>query len=372
MDNISVGSNNNIEQEWQARLIAVGVSVRASAWLNLPQFGVVNFDGKLPENYPNWTKLDEAWQRHRQQISEQQPVMMDKVGSDLLLGCLVAVADDTPLVLGCLIAPPFHEQTAAMVQLSLGWLYYRWDVLRQANDGHSASLLELLGYVLSQSEPREAAQEWINRTAAWAKEVEGAADFLLMLFHMEENTPVFQVMSGVVWVEKGSPELHQAEELAARCAVAAVELHEPNGWALPLLFNGGVRSVLVAHHNTLRLPDESLRIMRASAAVVEPVVSLWQQSDRSLWAHFQTACSDIWAKFVRPGHLLWKAGTAAAMVCLAVLLLVPVDDAVTANLYIEGGSRRVLTAPQNGYLAEVLVRPGDQVSARASPCPFGR
>ena len=68
MDNISVGSNNNIEQEWQARLIAVGVSVRASAWLNLPQFGVVNFDGKLPENYPNWTKLDEAWQRHRQQI----------------------------------------------------------------------------------------------------------------------------------------------------------------------------------------------------------------------------------------------------------------------------------------------------------------
>ena len=125
MDNISVGSNNNIEQEWQARLIAVGVSVRASAWLNLPQFGVANFDGKLPENYPNWTKLDEAWQRHRQQISEQQPVMMDKVGSDLLLGCLVAVADDTPMVLGCLIAPPFHEQTAAMVQLSLGWLYYR-------------------------------------------------------------------------------------------------------------------------------------------------------------------------------------------------------------------------------------------------------
>jgi len=199
LDNISVGSNNNIEQEWQARLIAVGVSVRASAWLNLPQFGVVNFDGKLPENYPNWTKLDEAWQRHRQQISEQQPVMMDKVGSDLLLGCLLAVADDTPMVLGCLIAPPFHEQTAAMVQLSLGWLYYRWDVLRQANDGHSASLLELLGYVLSQSEPREAAQEWINRTAAWAKEVEGAADFLLMLFHMEENTPVFQVMSGGGW-----------------------------------------------------------------------------------------------------------------------------------------------------------------------------
>ena len=363
LDSIPVGSNHGIEQEWQARLVAAGVSIRASAWLNLPEFGTADFNGKLPENYPHRTKLNETWQRYQQQVSEQQPVMMDRVGTDLLLGCLVAVTDDTSIVLGCLIAPPFHEQTAAMVQLSLGWLYYRWDLLRQSDNGRSVRLLELLGYVLSQSKPREAAQEWINRTAAWAKEVEEAADFSLMLFRMKENTPVFQVMSGVVWVEKGSPELHQAEELAARCAVAAAELHEPNGWALPLLFNGGVRSVLVAHHNTLRLPDESLRIMRASAAVVEPVISLWQQSDRSLWAHFQTACSDIWAKFVRPGHLLWKAGTAAAMVCLAILLLVPVDDAVTANLYIEGGSRRVLTAPQNGYLAEVLVRPGDQVSA---------
>ena len=130
MDSIPVGSNHGIEQEWQARLVAAGVSIRASAWLNLPEFGTADFNGKLPENYPHRTKLNETWQRYQQQVSEQQPVMMDRVGTDLLLGCLVAVTDDTSIVLGCLIAPPFHEQTAAMVQLSLGWLYYRWDLLR--------------------------------------------------------------------------------------------------------------------------------------------------------------------------------------------------------------------------------------------------
>ena len=72
MDNISVGSNNNIEQERQARLIAVGF--RAYICLaEPPQFGVVNFDGKLPENYPNWTnwtKLGNGIGR----FPEQQPV----------------------------------------------------------------------------------------------------------------------------------------------------------------------------------------------------------------------------------------------------------------------------------------------------------
>lgn len=365
MDNIFGDSDCNVVQEWQSRLNAIGVLIRATVWLNLPQFGTATFDGKLPENYPNRAKLDETWQRYQQQVSEQQPLIMDKIGTDLLLVCLVATEDNTFMVLGCLIAPPFNEQTAAMVQLSLGWLYYHWGVMHQSDDGRSVRLLELLGYVLSQTKPHEATQEWINRTAAWVKEeIEETADFSLLLFYMKDNTPVFQVMSDVAWVEKGSPELCWAEELAVRCAVTVTELNDPNGWSLPLLFNGKVRSVLVVrHNNTSKLPEASLRIIRASAAVVEPVVLLWWKSDRSLWVHFRTACFDMWKKLVCPGYLLWKVGAIAIAACLVVLLFIPVEDVVTANLYIEGGSRRVLTAPQNGYLAEVLVRPGDKVSA---------
>lgn len=362
LDTISAHSTNRMVQEWQTRLMASGVVLRACAWLNLPQFGTPDFHDKLPEHYPDSSKLDEIWLKHCQQISEQQPFMMDKVGSDLLLSCLLAESGEMPMILGCLISPPFQEQTAAVVQLSLGWLYYHLGMMQQTDHGRSAKLLTLLGSVLSQSEPREAAQEWINHTAVWAKEVGNHPDFSLLFFRIHDNIPVFQVMSGVAWLEKGSPELRQASELAARCAMSATELSEQDAWALPLQHNGVVRSVLVAYHHHLDLPEQSLHILRACAAVVEPVVVLWQQGERSLWSHFQAACADIWAKFVRPEHLLWKATAAIGALCLAVIILIPVDDVVTANLYIEGGNRRVLTTPQNSYLAEVLVRPGDNVS----------
>ncbi|RRD88948.1 efflux RND transporter periplasmic adaptor subunit [Conchiformibius steedae] len=363
MDNLSARFTNHIAQEWQMRLKAAGISVRACAWLNLPQLGTPDFHEKLPEYYPDALKLNETWLRHGRQLSEQQPVIMDKVGSDLLLSCLIAQSDDTPMALGCLISPPFQEQTAAVVQLGLGWLYYYLNIKQQSDYGRSARLLTLLGNVLSQSEPREAAQEWMNQTAVWAKEVAEGQDFSLLLFRVHNHVPVLQIMSGVAWLEKGSPQLHQASELAARCAASISELSEQGAWALPLQHNGAVRSVLVAHYHDSGLPEASLQIIRACAAVVEPVVLLWQQGERSLWSHFQATCGDIWAKFVRPGHLVWKAAAAATAIFLAVVLLLPVDDAVTANLYIEGGNRRVLTAPQNGYLAEVLVRPGDSVSA---------
>lgn len=361
LDTISTHFTDDTAQEWQARLVLAGVSLRACAWLNLPQFGTPDFNHKLPEHYPDWLKLNETWLRHSQQISNQQPILMDKVGSDLLLSCLVAESGDMPMVLGCLIAPPFQEQTAAMVQLGLGWLYYHLNVM-QSDNGRSAKLLTLLGHVLSQSEPREAAQEWINHTAVWAKEVGAETDFSLLLFRIHDNVPVLNVMSGVAWLEKGSPEWHQASELAARCAMYATELSEQNGWALPLRHQGRVRSVLVACHANLHLPEQSLQIMRACAAVVEPVIVLWHKGERSLWSHFQATCGEMWAKFVQPEHLLWKAVATLATACFVGMVLVPVDDVVTANLYLEGGSRRILTAPQNGYLAEVLVRPGDNVS----------
>lgn len=40
--------------------MAASVSVRASVWLNLPQFGTADFDGKLPKNNPNRFALDEC------------------------------------------------------------------------------------------------------------------------------------------------------------------------------------------------------------------------------------------------------------------------------------------------------------------------
>lgn len=355
--------------DWLRRLAAAGVSVRAVAWLNMPQWGTPDWQDKLPAAYPLLPQLDALWQQHGQRVSEAQPVCLERVGADMLLSCLVASAGETKMVLGCLIAPPFDERTAQIVQLGLGWLYYQMEGWHRSDEGRSARLLELLGYVLSQPERHQAAQEWVNRTAVWAQEAHGMVGaFSLLWFELQGvgQHPKLLVMSNVAWIEKGSPALESALELAARCAVGAVELAEEGRWALPLLHGGEVRAVLVAYQDkgsglSAGFEPESLRVMRACASVVEPVLRLWRQGERSLWAHSQAVVAEGWAKLVRPGYLVWKASTALAVIFLAVVLLVPVNDVVTAHLYIEGGSRRVLTAPQDGYLAEVLVRPGDKV-----------
>jgi multidrug resistance efflux pump len=69
----------------------------------------------------------------------------------------------------------------------------------------------------------------------------------------------------------------------------------------------------------------------------------------------------VGARLGGPGHWAWKAGAAAAVLVLAVLLLVPVDDRVTAHTVIEGRTRQLVTAPFEGFIAEALVRPGDRV-----------
>jgi multidrug resistance efflux pump len=50
------------------------------------------------------------------------------------------------------------------------------------------------------------------------------------------------------------------------------------------------------------------------------------------------------------------------LLAAAVLLLWPVDDRVNANTSIEGRTRQVVTAPFDGFIAQVLVRPGERVA----------
>lgn len=54
-------------------------------------------------------------------------------------------------------------------------------------------------------------------------------------------------------------------------------------------------------------------------------------------------------------------GIAVAGVLLAGVLLLPTPYSVSAPAKLEGAVQRVLTAPADGYLHKVYVRPGDRV-----------
>jgi multidrug resistance efflux pump len=143
------------------------------------------------------------------------------------------------------------------------------------------------------------------------------------------------------------------------------EIHQQPWWALPILSDGEPKAVLVVRgrdgRNTVLSP-EVLAVLRASAGLGEPLLRQWREAERNLFRHAVEALRGCWRKLRGPGHLTWKVGAGALALTLCVLLLWPVTDRVTAHTVIEGRVRHVLTAPFEGFVAEVLVRPGESVT----------
>ena len=61
------------------------------------------------------------------------------------------------------------DQWSVLVLLSLGGLQLSLSAASLAHNQRAARLLEMMGHVSAQDSARAAAQEWINRTAAWVR-----------------------------------------------------------------------------------------------------------------------------------------------------------------------------------------------------------
>jgi len=347
-------------EAWRLRLASAGVNCSRVAFAS---------------DDPRWTHdfadasgaLVDVWRNARKRISAEQPVALDKTGSgagaDLLMATALQLPGGGAGVVGALLQPPHNERTIQLVLLSLGWLQLALVAGSLAHNQRAARLLELLGHASSQHGHRAAAQDWINRTAAWVRaEVPVLDDLTLTLFELRHGTPRWWVGADTAYAETGSPAVQEATEIAARATVETQEVREPTAWALPLLDDGEPSAVLVARRRAaVDWPEDALAILRGSAALAEPLLRHWREAERSLLRHVVASVREGSRKLVRPGHLAWKVAAVALLLGLAGLLFLPVDDRVTANLAIEGRIRQVVTAPFEGFVAQALVRPGERV-----------
>jgi multidrug resistance efflux pump len=109
------------------------------------------------------------------------------------------------------------------------------------------------------------------------------------------------------------------------------------------------------------LPAPARPALHTSAVLAEPLLRHWREADRGLPMQTWLALRRLVGRLRGPGFWAWKAGALGLVLVLGVLLLVPVDDRVTANTVIEGRTRQLVSAPFEGFIREVLVRPGDAV-----------
>lgn len=353
-------------QMWHQRLGAAGLGCRAVALFSADAAWRADFQ-------VDDSALAEAWAGLRARVARDSPVALARLdqaegpaGGELLIATSLQLPSGQPGIVGALLAPPHNDRSIQLLLLSLGWLQLTLSAASLAHNQRAAELLHLIGQVSSQAQARAAAQDWINRTAAWARAELGAPglDLRLSLFEVRRELARWWVAADTSHAERGSSAVQEATELAQRAFVEGRELYLEGAWALPLLEQGEVVAVLVAqgHAQMPRLPESVLLILRTSAVVSEPLLRHWREAQRGLPAHALDALRGVWRRLRGPGHWAWKAGAAGLLLLLAGLLLWPVDDRVTANTVIEGRTRQLVTAPFEGFVAEALVRPGDRVA----------
>lgn len=350
-------------ESWRARLAGAGVACRSVALHGSdPQFQI-GLPATLHELAQHWTELCG-------QVQAGGPLGLvrtnDQPGSDLLVVSSIQLPNGEVGAVGAVIAPPHNDRVVQLLLLSLGWLQLSLALPGLRRSHRATRLLELIGHVGAQQHARAAAQEWLNRSAAWAREEAGEPGpaLGLMLFEVRNECPSWWVSSDSAWTEKAAPAVQSAAEIAAQAIAEQQEVRPHGAWAIPVHDDGRVVAVLVAQlqaPSAGTLPEPALEVLRASLGLAEPLLRHWRDADRPIWRHALDSLGFAKRKLVEPGHLAWKLGAVCTAAALLVLLVVPATDQVTASTVIEGRQRRLVTAPFDSFVREVLVRPGIEV-----------
>ncbi len=313
--------------------------------------------------------IDSLWQQHISDISQLQPVKVGRIDDFVLISCLVTQMatqqGEYQAILGCVVAPPFKEHMLDIIQLSLGWLFYGFVATEHPAGERAKRLLDMTSDILGQPDAKAAAQEWVNQAKRWANDM-GYSELGISLFQVIKDTPKWWVSANVAWTVKGSPLMQTAKELAAMAILEGTVQRRRQWWAYPMQYQGQVSGVLIldSQHDDLSkdLPsDDILLMLQASADLLEPILRQWRRSEQNLLLHSYHSSSNVASKAFGKGYLVYKILGILLILVLLAITLIPVDDVVTAPLYVEGDKRYTVTAPQQSYLIEVLARPGDSV-----------
>ena len=352
-------------ESWRLRLAAAGIACAGVALYAPDARHRIDFP-------PSLDALDARWRALRATVDTETPVAIsrpDAPGAELLLATALQAPDGAMATIGVALGVPHGDRVVQQVLLTLGWLQLAMAAPRLARAQRAARLLDLLGHVASQRQARGAAQEWINRSARWARDEAPDAVFALTLFTVRGGRPKPWVTADAAWTETAAPGVQAATEAAAQALMEGREVPGERVWALLQFATDGEHAgeavaVLVAVADAPPAggwPEPALSALRASLAMAEPLLRQWRVADQPLWRHAIDSAAFGWRRFSRPGHLAWKTGAAGAALAAALLFALPVPDRITAQTAIEGRQRQIITVPFDGFIGEVLVRPGERV-----------
>lgn len=132
---------------------------------------------------------------------------------------------------------------------------------------------------------------------------------------------------------------------------------------VPLVFDENVVGAMVlerAHDRPFE--SESCEVLEHMASFLAPVLEMKFRTNRPWWKRLQQAPASIAHWLKRKDTLLPKALIATVILMLVALALPLATYRINAPAHIEGLIQRSLTSPENSYIKDVQVRPGDRVT----------
>ncbi|WP_217427335.1 efflux RND transporter periplasmic adaptor subunit [Acinetobacter bouvetii] len=344
-------------QHWLNNLKQLNINVIDVCFENFLSFGTHQFKDISQEK----------WNSIKTLLSQEKPIHLQSWNSGYLLGYRLN-QQDALSCFGLYLAPPIHEATLEIIRTSLGWLFYQHQTQQLQQAWNSEQLLEIFAYVINQSEFRIAAQEWINQTTTYIRnQFSEYENIQLNYFYVQPADHVeWLVSSDLSWTEKGSADMQKMKEIALQAVMLQHEIHEPFWWAYPIFNHGVVQAVLVAKDRKFEQKSDHTALtiyLKNNVDLMQPLLTLWKKAEQGLVQHSIHTGRHFLGKYTQQGHYAWKIVSLLLGIFLIGITLIPVDKLVTSNLNVEGKTRWIIAAPMQGFITQVLVRPGDKVKA---------
>ncbi len=354
--------NNNIHhfpnaiQVWLINLKRLNVNVLDICFENLINLGSHVFQGN---------DLNELWHSIKAQLSTEKPVVIQKSEQGYLIGYLLTNSSSSSLI-GLSIAPPISEITLELVRTSMGWLFYEQQSQKLQHAFQAEQLLEIFAHVINQTQFRIAAQEWINQTTTYIRNQFPHYPNIQLNYLLVKDKQKVQwiVSSELSWTEKGAADMQKLNEIALQTLFLQHELHEQHWFGYPVFNQGKIQAIVVAKDRYFEQHDSHTALslyLKSNIDLIHPLLQHWHQSEQGLIEHSLKSGQNLFKKYSSDGHYTWKIITGLLLVFLLCITLIPVDKLVTANLNVEGKTRWIISAPTQGFIQQVLVRPGDKV-----------
>ena len=112
--------------------------------------------------------------------------------------------------------------------------------------------------------------------------------------------------------------------------------------------------------------DKTKELCEQLVALSGPVLHYRRLNDRPIAEKFKESISRLFSNIFGAGYLGTKLITTIIAGVLVITYFMPWDYRISANAILEGEIERVITSPEEGYLKDAPVRPGDIVEAGAT------